>query len=89
MFLQKETSHCKNSLALGPQGPKHYIFGDNVYSKNARKLRSHVFLLFHARKQMISSLYLKQTEFTRNLEFRSNCRSPGTRTKLEQIHNFL
>ena len=25
MFLQKETSHCKNSLALGPQGPKHYI----------------------------------------------------------------
>ena len=22
MFLQKETSHCKNSLPLGPQGPK-------------------------------------------------------------------
>ena len=28
MLLQKETSHCKNSLALVPQGPEHYIFRD-------------------------------------------------------------
>ena len=62
MFLQKETSHCKNSLALGPQGPKHYIFGNQLYSKNARKLRFHVFLLFDARKFMISSFYLKWTD---------------------------
>ena len=66
MLLQKGTSHCKNSLALGPQGPKHYIFGDHFYSKNAKKLRFHVFLLFDARKYMISSYYLKWTEFTRN-----------------------
>ena len=89
LFLQKETSHCKNSLALGPQGPKQYIFGDHFYSKNAKKLRFHVFLLFHVRKHMTSSFYLKWTEFTRNCEFCSNCGSPGTRIKLEQIHNFL
>ena len=33
LFLQKETSHCKNSLAFGPQGPKQYISGDYFYSK--------------------------------------------------------
>ena len=87
MFLQKETSHCKNSLVLGPQGTKQYIFGYYFYSNNARKL--HVFLLFHVRKQMTSLFYLKWTEFRRNCEFYSNCESPGTQTKLEQIHNFL
>ena len=89
MSVQKETSHYKNSLALGLQGPKQYIFGDHVYSKNARKLRFHVFLLFHVRKHMTSSFYLKWTEFTRDCEIHSNCRSSGTRTKLEQIHNIL
>ena len=69
MVLQKEALHCKNSLALGPQGPKRYIFGYHIYSKNARKLRFHVFLLFDARKYMISTFYLKWTEFTRNCEF--------------------
>ena len=77
MFLQKETSRCKNSLALGPQGPKHYIFGDHFYSKNARTFRFHVFLLFDARKYMISSFYLKWIEITRNCEFFSNYGSPG------------
>ena len=65
MFLQTETSHCKSSLALGPQETKHYIFGDYFYSKNVRKLRFHVFLLFDARKYMISSFYVKWTEFIR------------------------
>ena len=46
MFLEKETWYCQNSLALGPQGPKQDIFGDYFYSKNARKLKFHVFLLF-------------------------------------------
>ena len=54
MFLQKETSHCRNSPALGPRGPKDYIFGDQLYSKNAKKLRFHVFLHFHARNDMLS-----------------------------------
>ena len=89
MFLQKETSHCQNSLALGPPESKHYIFGDHFYSKNARKLKFHVFFLFYARKHMISLFYLKWTKFTRNCEFFSIFRSPGTRTKLEQIHSFL
>ena len=87
MFLQKETSHCKNSLALGRQGPKQYIFGDHFYSKNVRKLRFHVFLLFCVRKHMTSSFYLKWTEFTRNCEFYSNFGSPGTRTKIMILYD--
>ena len=77
MFLQKVTSHCKNSLMLGLQGPKQYIFGYYFYLNNARKFRFYVFLLFHVRKHMISSFYLKCIEFTRNCEFCSNCGSPG------------
>ena len=72
LFLQKETSHCKNSLAFGPQGSKQYIFGDQFYSRNAKKLRLHVFLLFHVRKHMTSSFYLKLTEFIRSFEFCPN-----------------
>ena len=77
LFLQKETLHCKNSSALAPQEPKQYIFGDHVYLKNAKKLRFHVFLLFHVRKHMTSSFYLKWTEFTRKFEFCSNCGLQG------------
>ena len=54
---------------MGPQEPKHYIFGDHFYSKSARKLKFHVFFHFNARKHMMSSFYLKWTEFTRNCEF--------------------
>ena len=43
---------------MGPRGPKHYIFGDHFYSKNAKKLRFHVFLHSNARKHMILSFYL-------------------------------
>ena len=89
MFFQKETSHCKNSLTLFIQGPKHYIFGDHYYLKNARKLKFHVFLFSYARKHMISSFYLKWTKFAKHFEFFSICGSPRTQTKLGQIHNFL
>ena len=44
---QKETPYCKNSLALSPQEPKQYIFGNRFYLENTKKLRFHVFLLFH------------------------------------------
>ena len=54
---------------MGPREPKHYIFGNQFYSKNARKLRFHVFLYFNARKHMISPFYLKCTVFARNYEF--------------------
>ena len=52
MFLQKR-HHRKNSLVLGPQGHKEYVFGDYFYSNNARELRFHVFLLFLVRKHDI------------------------------------
>ena len=54
MFFQKKTSHCRNSLALVPRGHKHYIFGSQFYSKNASKLKFHVFLYFQVRNHMIS-----------------------------------
>ena len=81
LFLQKGTSYCKNSLALGPQWPKQHIFGDHFYWKNAKKLRFHVFLLFHVRKYMTSSFYLKWTKFTRNCEFGSIVGPWGPKSK--------
>ena len=54
MFLQKETSYCRDSLVLGPWTHKHYIFGYQFYMKNVRKLWLHEFIHFHARKRMIS-----------------------------------
>ena len=38
---------------MGAQGPKHYIFGNQFYSKNPRKLRFQVFLHHNARKHLI------------------------------------
>ena len=87
MFLQKDTSHCKSSLALGLQGLRQDIFCDHIYSINVRKLRFHVFLLFHVRKHM-APFYLKWTEFTTDCEFYSNFGSPETHTKLERTHDF-
>ena len=54
---------------MSAQVPKHYVFGNHFYSTNTRKLRFHAFLHFNARKHMISSFYLKWTEFTRDYEF--------------------
>ena len=54
---------------MGPQGLRHYIFGDHFYSKNARSLKFHVFLHFKVEKHMISSFYLQYTEFTKDYEF--------------------
>ena len=38
---------------MDSHGPKHYIFGEQFYLKNARKLRFHVFYYFYAGKHMI------------------------------------
>ena len=76
---------------MGPQRPKNYIFGDHFYSKNARKLRFHVFLHFNARKYMISSFYLKWIEFTEivNLfQFNSAPREPTIGTKFTISYEF-
>ena len=56
VFLQKETSHCRDSSVLSPQGPRDYIFGNQFYSKKDRKLRFHVFLHIHGRKHDIMIL---------------------------------
>ena len=79
-----------NSLVhkMGPQGPKQHIFRDQLYSKNARNLRFHVFLLFYARKHKTLSFYLKWTEFTRKCEFFTiQFRSVGTHN-WSKIHDF-
>ena len=95
LFLNKRTEENRNNYVnphmhkLSPRGPTHYIFGDQFYSKNGRKLRFHVFLYFYARKHMISSFYPKWTEFTRNCEFHSKYGSRGNQTKLEQNSQFL
>ena len=57
------------SLVFSPHMYKVLYFGNHFYSTNARKLRFHVFLHFNVRKHMISSFYLKWTEFTRDCEF--------------------
>ena len=69
-FLKRDITlqNSKNSSALGPNGPKHYIFGNHFYFKNVRKLIFHVFLNFCSRKHMTSSIYLTWIEFTRNFE---------------------
>ena len=73
----------------GHRNCKRHIFGEHFYSENARKLRFHVFLLFLARKYMISSFYLKWSEFKGYCEFCSNCESQGTQTELVKCHNLL
>ena len=65
------------------------IFLATTFTRKTPESSDPMYSSFFMLENMISSLYLKWTEFTRNLEFRSNCRSAGTRTKLEQIHNFL
>ena len=68
---------------MDPQGPKYYIFGDHFCSKNARKLKFHVFLHFNTRKHTISSFYLKWTEFKRDFyQFSSGPRELTIETKL-------
>ena len=68
-FSKPEDMFNPHMHKMGPQGPKHYVFGDHFCSKNARKLRFYVYLHFNARKHMILSFYLMWTEFTRNCEF--------------------
>ena len=60
--------------------PKHYIFGDDFCSKNARRLRFYVFLHFNARKHVMLSLY---DVITSNLVW-----VPGD-PQLEQSSQFL
>ena len=42
---------------MGPRKPKHYIFGHQFYSENARRLRFHVFPHFNAYDVIMISSY--------------------------------
>ena len=88
-FSSKRVITLQKQLGVGSPGTQALYFGGYFYSKNARKLRFHLLLHFHARKHMIPSFYLKWTKFTRNCDFFSSCGSPRTQTKLEQIQKFL
>ena len=68
-FFQIKVCGININPHMHQMGPKHYISGDHFYSKNARKLKFHVFLHFNARKHMMSSFYLEWAEFTRDCEF--------------------
>ena len=57
---------------MDPWRSRNCVFGEQSYSKNARKLRFHVFLPFYDGKHMIPWFYLKWTELARNCELCSN-----------------
>ena len=40
MFLQKNTSQCRDNLELGVHGSRYSIFGNQFYLKNARNVSS-------------------------------------------------
>ena len=100
MFLRKiifpvKTQIMRNGVfnthmhKMGSRRSKHYIFGDQFYSKNSRMLTFHEFFQFYARKHIISSFYLKWTEFTRNSEFCSNSVWVPKTNNWNKIYNFL
>ena len=80
MFLQKETSHCRRARRWVPRDPSTIFLMITFTRKMVESSNSMYSSFFYARKHMISSFYLRWTEFTRNSEFFSICGSPGTRT---------
>ena len=89
IYYQNEPKFNPHMNKMVPRGPKHYIFGVQFYSKNARILRFHEFLHFYAREQMISSFYLKWIEFTKSFEFCPNLVGSPRTNNLNKIHNFF
>ena len=53
MLKNGQTCFNPHMHKMGLGGSKQYIFGDPFYSKNARRLRFHVFFHFNARKHDI------------------------------------
>ena len=75
---------------MGPWVPKHYIFADHFYSKNATKLRFHVFLHFNSRKHMISTYISRELDgIHKKLWICSNLSSTPVDPQLEQNLQFL
>ena len=66
-FLKKDITLQKTAWCWVPRDPSTIFLP--LLLEIARKLKFHVFLIFYARKHMVSSFYLKWTKFTRNCEF--------------------
>ena len=86
-FINPEDIFNPHMHKMGPQGPKHYIFGDLFCSK--RGLRFHVFLHFNARNRMVLSFYLNWTEFTRNCQIVPIQFGSSETHNWNKIHNLL
>ena len=87
VFLQKNIT-LQKQFGVGYLWTQAVYFWQPRLHKNTRKLRFHVFLLFHV-TYMKYTKYIYFTWSRPNCEFCSNCGSPGTRTKLAEIHIFL
>ena len=72
-----------------PEEPSTTFLVTSSTQKIPRMLRFHEFLHFHVRKHMISSFYLKWTEFTRTFELCSNLVWTPEDQQLGQNSQFL
>ena len=77
-ILRRKLHFLCSVHAMDPWGPNHYVFGDQSYSKNARKLP------LYAGKHMIPWFYLKRTEFAKTCELCSNLNRVLEDPKLKQ-----
>ena len=69
-------------------GTQAVYFWQPLVLEKCQKAQIPCLLIFHVRELMILSFCLKWTELTRNCELCSNCESPETWNKLEQITTF-
>ena len=76
---------------LDLHGPKQYIFGDEFYSKSARQLRFHVFLVlhFHATKHDVTILHELDRIHKKPQIFGPIIGLQGPELKWKQIQSFL
>ena len=81
--------HTKGNARLTRQNDFTFSKIKLVYCLTRKTLKCNSLVQRLCMFDMISSFYLKWPKFARNWEFFSNCESPGTQTKLEQVHNFL
>ena len=81
-ILRRKLHFLCSVHAMDPWGPNHYVFGDQSYSKNARKLP------LYAGKHMIPWFYLKWTEFAKTCELCSNLNRVLEDPKLKQYSQY-
>ena len=84
---ERETSCSRDSSAFVPKGPEHYTFGNQFNSKNAKKLRFHVFL-------MLGNIWYHNFAWSRLdsqeiVSFVPNLDRWGLKLNTNKIQNFL